>query len=108
MGLAFSSIASTGATPFWQTLQKNGQLSSPDLSFWLERVSPSSGLQSDVAPGGVFTLGGTNASLFSGDIDFVNMPSDQPLSFWLLDIASEFLKLCSCFSVTQCFSFFQA
>jgi cathepsin D len=86
MGLAFSTIASTKSTPFWQALASNNQLSSQELSFWLTRADPTS--QSQVVNGGVFTLGGTNSSLFTGDIDFQNMPTSQP-SFWLLSLSSK-------------------
>ncbi|PPQ65448.1 hypothetical protein CVT26_000100 [Gymnopilus dilepis] len=85
MGLAFQSIASTRATPFWQALANNNQLSSQELSFWLTRADPNS--QTQNVPGGVFTLGGTNSSLFSGDIDFQDMPVSQP-SFWLLSLSA--------------------
>ncbi|KAF9556706.1 acid protease [Agrocybe pediades] len=88
MGLAFNTIASTHATPFWQALSSGNQLSSSELSFWLERAPQTSSLSDDTSPGGVFTLGGTNSSLFTGDIDFVNMPSDQQPSFWLLDMST--------------------
>ncbi|KAF9482266.1 acid protease [Pholiota conissans] len=83
MGLAFDTIASTGATPFWQTLASNGQLSSPEMSFWLAR---SSDAQTQDVPGGVFTLGGTNSSLFSGNIEFLDLTGTP--SFWLLSMSN--------------------
>lgn len=89
MGLAFSAIASTGATPFWQTLIANNQLSSPEMSFWLTRSSSTN--TQDVS-GGVFTLGGTNASLFSGTVEFLDMPTTTP-TFWLLTLSSKFQQL---------------
>ncbi|KAF8902934.1 aspartic peptidase domain-containing protein [Gymnopilus junonius] len=85
MGLAFQTIASTHAVPFWQALVNNNQLSSPDMSFWLTRADRNSAAQ-EVA-GGVFTLGGTNSSLFSGDIDFQDMPVSSP-SFWLQTLSA--------------------
>lgn len=40
-------------------------------------------------PGGVFTLGGTNSSLFTGDIDFVDIPPvDAAAGVWSLPITS--------------------
>ncbi|KXN90874.1 Cathepsin D [Leucoagaricus sp. SymC.cos] len=86
MGLAFDTIASTQATPFWQALSDGSQLQAKEMSFWLNRlrgVASASGAEF----GGVFTLGGTNSSLFSGDIDFVNMPGTQR-TFWLLSLTS--------------------
>lgn len=87
MGLAFSAIAATGATPFWQALVNNNQLQAPEMSFFLTRfVNQATATEEE--PGGVFTLGGTNATFFKGDIDFVNMPSSVQTSFWLLQLSS--------------------
>jgi len=84
MGLAFQALASTGAPPFWQTLTSSKLLSTPEMSFWLARdLNPVS--QTSLSPGGVFTLGGTNSSLFSGDIEFLNLASTP--SFWLLALS---------------------
>ncbi|KAF9050163.1 aspartic peptidase domain-containing protein [Panaeolus papilionaceus] len=84
MGLAFDTIASTQSTPFWQTLAQNGQLTDPEMAFWLTRVTDATS-QSDERPGGTFTLGGTNATLFSGDVEFHDL-TGQP-SFWLLSLS---------------------
>jgi len=85
MGLAFSTISSTQSTPFWEALANNGQFSSPEMSFWLTRFG-NDPTATEEEPGGVFTLGGTNSSLFTGDIDFLNMPANP--SFWLLTLNS--------------------
>jgi cathepsin D len=85
MGLAFETIASTQATPFWQALANGNQLSSPEMGFWLTRANPTS-TQEDI-PGGVLTLGGTNSSLFTGDIDFQDMPVTTP-TFWLQSLSA--------------------
>lgn len=42
MGLGFEAIASTDSTPFWQALVNAGDLSSPEMSFWLARESSTS------------------------------------------------------------------
>ncbi|KAF7305775.1 Acid protease [Mycena chlorophos] len=63
MGLAFGAISSTGAVPFWQTLVSKEE------------------------PGGSFILGGTNSSLFQGDIEFLDLESPSGTStFWLLPV----------------------
>ncbi|KAF8813965.1 acid protease [Phlegmacium glaucopus] len=82
MGLAFQSLASTGALPFWQALINNNLLSAPEMAFWLTRDS--TGAQ-NLEPGGVLTLGGTNSTLFTGEIEFNNMPAGEP-TFWLLTL----------------------
>ena len=84
IGLAFTTIAQTRATPFWETLVNNNELSSPEMSFWLTR---STDRKKEVS-GGVFTLGGTNSSLFTGDIEFHAMAVDKP-SYWLLSMSGE-------------------
>ncbi|KAI0319007.1 aspartic peptidase domain-containing protein [Amylostereum chailletii] len=83
MGLAFNSIASSGATPFWQALLQNNQLSSPEMSFFITRLNGQVTSSTETDPGGVFTLGGTNSTYFQGDIDFQNFPSGTTTSFWL-------------------------
>jgi cathepsin D len=85
MGLAFSPLAATRSTPFWQALLAGGLLTSPEMSFHLtrERGNP---LASEVESGGTFTLGGTNSSLFTGDIEFLDLPSAVP-TFWVLNMA---------------------
>ena len=89
IGLAFVGIANSGAVPFWQALVNNNQLTSPIMSFWLAR-NPNPVSQTSLAFGGVFTLGGTNTTLFSGDIDFVNVIQSTTPSFWLLPLSSKY------------------
>jgi cathepsin D len=99
-GLAFSAIANTKAIPFWQALATGGQLTTPEMGFWLTRSSQTN-TQKEV-PGGAFTLGGTNSSLFTGDIEFLNMPGTTP-TFWLLTMQSESeSSSCACVGVGVC------
>lgn len=88
MGLAFRGIANTRATPFWQTLAENNFWTSPEMSFWLRRLINDVSPQSEEPNGGVMTFGGRNSSLFTGEIEFVNMPSVAAQSFWLLELSS--------------------
>lgn len=91
MGLAFEPIASTNSIPFWQALVNAGDLSEPEMSFWLSRTAdeptPTSVNGDMEVPGGAFTLGGTNSSLFSGNIEFNNIV--QTPSFWLLNLGGK-------------------
>ena len=88
MGLAWPPLASTRANPFWYNLLTNNALSSSDMSFWLTREinNPAATEQTF---GGVFTLGGINDTLYTGDIEFLPIPVQTPL-FWLLDLSSNF------------------
>ncbi|TFK89318.1 acid protease [Polyporus arcularius HHB13444] len=85
MGLAFEALASTQATPFWQALVNGNQFNSPDISFWLARHldDVNAAVEED---GGVMTLGGTNSSLFTGDIEFNSLVNDGTPTFWMLEL----------------------
>ena len=69
MGLAFQGIAQTAALPFWQTLINANLLTNPQFSFYITRFINDANAP-DEEPGGVLTLGGTDPSLYRGDIDF--------------------------------------
>jgi cathepsin D len=87
MGLAFSSLAASGATPFWQTLVENNQLSNPEMSFFITRFLNTATSDDETDPGGTLTLGGTNATFFTGDIEFNDFPSGITPSFWLQEVS---------------------
>lgn len=89
LGLAFDSLAVSGATPFWQALVNAGELSSPEMSFYLTRFLETATSTTETDPGGTFTLGGTNSSFFKGDIQFNNIPSGFQASFWLQTVSGE-------------------
>ncbi|KAG6810685.1 hypothetical protein H0H92_010741 [Tricholoma furcatifolium] len=86
MGLAFPTIAETQATPFWDALTISGKLDNPEMSFWLarDRDDPNA---SNNAPGGIFTLGGTNSSLYTGNIEFLDLAVTTP-TYWLLSMSA--------------------
>ena len=86
LGLAFAPLSATGSTPFWQTLATNGQFDSPEMSFWLTRSTSSTDAN---IPGGAFTLGGTNSSLYTGEIEFINLAVSDP-TYWLLTLTGRF------------------
>ena len=88
MGLAFQPLASPRAVPFWAALTSANQLNSPAFSFFLTRFISDQNAK-DEEPGGVFTLGGTNNTLFTGDIEFLNIQSNGVIdqnTFWLLPV----------------------
>ena len=90
MGLAFQGIANTGATPFWQALVNDGQLTSAEFSFYLTRFLDDPTARGQEEPGGVFTLGGSNSTFFQGDPDFQSFTSPvSGGSFWLQTVSSE-------------------
>ena len=87
IGLAFQGLAATGALPFWQALINNNLLTSPEMSFYLTRYIDDLNAQAE-EPGGILTIGGTNTSLYTGEIDFLTMPSLSRPSWWLLQVNS--------------------
>ncbi|KAH8995236.1 acid protease [Lactarius hatsudake] len=83
MGLAFQGIASSGALPFWQALVNGNVFTNPEFSFFITRFVDDASAQNE-EPGGVLTLGGTNTTLYQGDIDFRSFTSPiKEGSFWL-------------------------
>lgn len=74
------------STPVWQALVANGQLNSPEMGFWFAHSTSSSDVD---VPGGMFTLSGTNSSLYTGDVDLTN-PAVIPPSLWLLNLTGGF------------------
>jgi len=66
LGLAFSSIAVTGATPVWDNIVAQKLVADNVFSFWLNSTSnPNS------PTGGAFIMGGTDPKYYSGNINYV-------------------------------------
>jgi len=84
LGLAWNTIASSGATPLWQTLAQSGAWDSPLMAFQLTRFVDDQNAEA-LEAGGSFTMGFVNQSLYTGDIDFQNIPSGQE-SWWILPV----------------------
>ncbi|KAH9926259.1 aspartic peptidase domain-containing protein [Epithele typhae] len=86
MGLGFSTIASSGATPFWEALANADRtLDSPLMAFQLTRFIDVAKAQT-LEPGGTFNLGAVNSSLFTGDIDYQSIPSGEE-GYWIQELA---------------------
>jgi len=56
------------------------------MAFYLTRFLNVSNA-AEQEPGGVFTMGSTNTSLYTGDIDYQSIPSDS-VTYWTLPITS--------------------
>ncbi|KAH7107915.1 acid protease [Auriculariales sp. MPI-PUGE-AT-0066] len=87
MGLGFESIASTDSTPFWLAVVQGGGWAQPLMGFhferWIDRAD------ADIVEyGGELTLGGTNTSAYTGDVDFVDLPLGMAGGFWNLPLTS--------------------
>ena len=84
MGLAWQSIAASGAEPFWQTLASSGAWDEPVMAFQITRLSNISQAR-PLESGGTFTVGALNSSLYIGTIDYVNLPSNA-VTYWTLPL----------------------
>lgn len=86
LGLAWQPLASSEATPLWQTLVAGGAWNEPVMTFQLTRfVNQSSAAV--LEPGGTFTMGTLNSSLYTGDIDYIDIPSNA-VTFWTLPLTT--------------------
>lgn len=87
LGLAFQSLAATGAVPLWAQLIADGKLTNPEFGFYLTRfVDDESALEEE--PGGTFTLGGVNGSLYTGDITYYDLADASSPTYWTLSISA--------------------
>jgi len=86
LGLGFSTISQSGATPFWQTLAASNAWDSPVMAFHLTRFVDDPQARSEEA-GGSFTMGFLDQTLYTGVIEFTNIPSGQE-SYWILPMKS--------------------
>jgi cathepsin D len=109
MGLGWQGLASSQATPFWQSLFQGNVWDQPLMAFYLTRFLNAS-KSSQEEPGGVFTMGlstmpftaiflsltfnstpgATNTSLYTGSIDYQSVQDVQSgtHSYWTLPLTS--------------------
>ncbi|KAF7348847.1 hypothetical protein MVEN_01404700 [Mycena venus] len=83
LGPAGSARTTGTRTPLWQAALA-AQGAALKFGLWLARTATDDDAENLLA-GGLLTLGGANASLFSGDIEFLNM--DPLAAFWELNIS---------------------
>ncbi|WRT69275.1 uncharacterized protein IL334_006259 [Kwoniella shivajii] len=85
MGLAWKSIASSKATPFWQALAASGSWTDAEMGFYLARYRGDNYATSVETEGGELVLGGTNTSKYTGSINYVSIDSDD-LDYWRIPV----------------------
>ncbi|WFD39428.1 cathepsin D [Malassezia japonica] len=76
LGLAFQSLSVINAKPFWQ----NANLDAPVFSLYLQRDNTLGTAEYGDA-GGLLSLGAPNASLYDGDINYINV---EDAKHWLI------------------------
>ena len=92
MGLAFANLAASNSTPFWQTLvQTSGVLDSQLFAIQITRfLNDTNPNANQLQPGGSFSIGTLDSSLFTGNIDYQDIP-DTNSGFWLQQLACKTL-----------------
>nr|POF02597.1 aspartic protease [Quercus suber] len=73
MGMGFQSIAQSKQPPYFKTLIDQGQVSTPEFSFYLGRAASNTGANSEL------TLGGRDSSKFTGAV--TKVPVTMP-GYW--------------------------
>ncbi|KAF8449369.1 acid protease [Boletus edulis BED1] len=85
LGLGWQSIAVSKEPPFWQTLASKGAWSEPVMGFHITRyVFIDDSNAQFLEPGGSFTMGFLNSSLYTGSIDYQDLVSTP--GFWTLPL----------------------
>ena len=94
LGLGFDTLSATKSTPFWQALADSGTLAAPEMSFWFTRLIGDSDASAEEF-GGIFTLGGRNQTLYTGDVEFLPLVSvSGRKTWWYLDVSGNSLLPC--------------
>ncbi|CAD6893788.1 unnamed protein product [Tilletia caries] len=93
MGLAWKSLSTTGATPFWQAVVEGGTVQDQVFSFQLARNNEAENLYTEeipLNPGGVFTLGEIDENQFQGQITWHTVPDRyiQRAGYWAIELES--------------------
>lgn len=90
MGMAFQTLATSGATPFWEVLAKSNVLQTPAFTFQLARNALTATSATDTNPGGVFTLGEIDTNQYTGDITYVDLPTttEGEEGYWAIPVDS--------------------
>ncbi|KAK7063471.1 aspartic peptidase domain-containing protein [Favolaschia claudopus] len=82
-GLGFPSASFQNLPSLSQSLLSSNAVDAPEMGIWLSRAHDTSTLKA-LTPG-VFTFGGTNSSLYTGAIEFLDSTST---SAWMLNITT--------------------
>jgi cathepsin D len=85
LGLGWQSLASSGQMPLWQTLASGNAWSSALFAVQFTRYTNDSTAQ-QLEPGGVLNMGYTNSSLYTGSIDYIDVPGTP--SYWYIPLTS--------------------
>ena len=85
MGLAFEALASSGAMPFWEELVTTNQWPMPVMGFYMARYRDDYSASQIEDQGGWFSMGYLNVSLYTGDVNYVNI-NQNDLDYWRIPV----------------------
>ncbi|KAJ7482701.1 aspartyl protease [Mycena latifolia] len=84
LGLAYQQTTQGPSLPMSLFLDAQGEVATAEMSFWLNRLHTAQWEENPV--GGAFTYGGTNTSLYQGEIEFLPTTGPSNASSWNLDV----------------------
>lgn len=84
MGLGFKAIANTKAKPWWQKLAES-TWQDKQFGVFLKRYRGDPSAQSYEPDGGEIVFGGLNRSMFKGEINYINIPTENE-DYWRIPI----------------------
>ncbi|ODN76856.1 hypothetical protein L202_05448 [Cryptococcus amylolentus CBS 6039] len=85
MGLAFKSIASSGATPCWQSLASGGSWDSAEFGVYLNRYRGDSSASEIESDGGEILFGGTDSSKYNGSFNYISI-DEADEDYWRIPL----------------------
>ncbi|TFK45718.1 acid protease [Heliocybe sulcata] len=88
MGLAWEGLSTSQSTPLWQNLASSRAWTDPVMTFQLTRFGNATGNVKPLEPGGQFTMGFINKSMYTGQIDHQNMQTSPAPLYWTLSVTN--------------------
>ncbi|KAJ9124207.1 hypothetical protein QFC22_001005 [Naganishia vaughanmartiniae] len=85
MGLAFETLASSGAMPFWQELVTTNQWPMPAMGFYMARYRDDYSATQVEEQGGWFSMGYLNQSLYTGEVNYVSI-NQNDRDYWRIPV----------------------
>lgn len=84
LGLGWQGLATSKAVPLLQGLSESGLLPENMISFAFTRFVHDDAALTEIEPGGFATVGGTNSSLYDGDISWNSLINPTSPTYWLI------------------------
>jgi cathepsin D len=83
LGLGWQAIATSGAVPLVQGLWNAGALDDPEFGFAFARWNTDPSAVTETKPGGFLTIGGVNTTMFSGQLNYIDVTAE---TYWLIPL----------------------